>query len=375
MSRRRPRRRARGTGLQLGAALIVLIVAAAACLAAPELFLEPPAVTRTPAPAPEEASADWIRLYFTQPELTARLDDPTGGIPDQIAASIAEARATVDIAVYEFNLRPLAEAVLAAHARGVRVRVVTDTDSAGLESFQALQAAGIPLALDGRGGTMHHKFIVLDGAAVWTGSMNFTPSDAYRNNNNVLYLQSTRLAQNYTTEFEEMFVQGAFGPASTANTPHPVVTVDGARVENYFSPDDGAAARIRAALEAAQTSIHFMAFAFTRADFAETLLAKSAAGVEVRGVFETRQIAAGAEQAWRLLTEGGLADNVRQDGNRYNLHHKVFIVDRAVVVTGSYNFSNNAENNNDENVLILHQPDIAAAYFAEWERVWAEAGR
>ena len=64
---------------------------------------------------------------------------------------------------------------------------------------------------------------------------------------------------------------------------------------------------------------------------------------------------------------------VRKDGNRYNLHHKVFIVDQATVVLGSYNFSRNAEENNDENVLIIHSPEIAAAYLAEWQTVWDAA--
>ena len=46
----------------------------------------------------------------------------------------------------------------------------------------------------------------------------------------------------------------------------------------------------------------------------------------------------------------------------------------GIVITGSYNFSRNAEENNDENVLIIHDTAIAAAYLAEWERVWDEAG-
>jgi len=343
-------------------------------LVRPELFVDEPPVTRTPR-LPTETADAWYRVYFTQPELTASLDAPTGGIPDAVAATIAEAKQTVDIAIYEFDLEPLAETVLAAHTRGVRVRVVTDSDSLAEAPIQRLRAAGVPVAADNREDLMHDKFVVVDGAAVWTGSMNFTRNDAYRNNNNFVYLRSTLLAENYTTEFEEMFTDGIFGRTSPKDTPHPEVTLDGTRLENYFSPDDGAAAGIRAVLETADDSIYFMAFAFTRADLAGVLLDKAAEGVDVRGVFETRQIAAGAEQAWQLLTEGGLADYVRQDGNRYNLHHKVFIVDRAVVVTGSYNFSNNAENNNDENVLIIHHPGIALAYFAEWERVWAEAGQ
>jgi phosphatidylserine/phosphatidylglycerophosphate/cardiolipin synthase-like enzyme len=221
---------------------------------------------------------------------------------------------------------------------------------------------------------MHHKFVVLDGASVWTGSMNFTRNDAYRNDNLVVHIDSVRLAQNYSYEFEEMFGRQLFGPASPADTPHPLVTLDGTRLANYFSPDDGVAAHIIDVLAAAHSSIYFMAYSFTRADFAQMLLERARAGVDVRGVFETRQIAAGADQAWKLLAEGGLAGLVRQDGNRYSLHSKAFIVDESVVIMGSYNFSRNAEEFNDENILILYNQEIARALLAEWQRVWDQAG-
>ena len=172
-----------------------------------------------------------------------------------------------------------------------------------------------------------------------------------------------------------MFVGYDFGPASSANTPNPVLTIDGTRLENYFAPEDEVAGKILPVLQSAQRSILFMAFAFTRPDFADALLARAADGVNVRGVFETRQIAAGSDQAWNLLTVGGLAANVRQDGNPYNLHHKVFIIDELIVITGSFNFSRNADERNDENVLIIYNPAIAAAYLAEWERVWDQAGQ
>ena len=334
----------------------------------------PPTVTSAPAFATAGAGGGWYDLYFTTPEQTAGVRNPTGGIPDRIIATLDEARQSLDVAVYEFNWEPLAEALIAARARGVTVRLVTDTDSMAEEVVQQLQAAGIPVVEDARDPIMHDKFIVIDGASVWTGSMNFTHSDAYRNDNNVIHIRSTRLAQNYTREFEEMFAGYDFGAASSANTPNPVITLDGTRIENYFAPEDEVAGKILPVLQSAERSIFFMAFAFTRQDFANALLERAADGVNVRGVFETRQIAAGANQAWELLRVGGLAANVRQDGNQYNLHHKVFIIDEAIVVTGSYNFSGNADERNDENVLILHNRDIAAAYLAEWERVWEQAG-
>ncbi len=334
-------------------------------------------VTRTSRPPATEAAVagDWYQLYFTTPNETASLPNPSGGLPDRVIETLNAARRTIDVAVYEFNWMPLAAALLAADARGVAVRLVTDTDSLTEAPVQALAAAGLPVVADERDAIMHDKFVVLDGAAVWTGSMNFTRNDAYRNNNNFIHIRSTRLAQNYTAEFEEMFTGHGFGPTSPADTPNPLVTIDGTRIENYFAPEDEVAGKILPVLAGAQSSIFFMVFSFTRQDFSNALLERAADGVNVRGVFETRQIAAGANQAWELLTIGGLASNVRQDGNPYNLHHKVFIVDEAIVVTGSFNFSGNADERNDENVVIIHNPAIAAAYLAEWERVWEQAGQ
>jgi phosphatidylserine/phosphatidylglycerophosphate/cardiolipin synthase-like enzyme len=348
--------------LRLSLAL-VLAVAASACEGTADtarLALTQP---------PLSPAATWYRLYFTGPT-PDRLE---GGIPEAIAASLDAARNTIDVAIYQLDLPVIANALIRAKARGVRVRLVTDTDSMETPFIQDLRKAKIPVVDDRREALMHNKFVVIDQATVWTGSMNFTENDAYRNNNNYLEISSSQLAENYTQEFEEMFVRREFGAASAADTPHPLVRVNGIWIENYFAPEDGAAAHILEALKSAKTNIYFMAFSFTRADFAEALIEKARAGVAVQGVFERRQIQAGGDNVWNALTEAGL--DVRQDGNRYNLHSKVFLVDQQMVVTGSYNFTQSAEKQNDENVLIIHDADMARAYRAEWQKVWMTAPR
>jgi phosphatidylserine/phosphatidylglycerophosphate/cardiolipin synthase-like enzyme len=65
--------------------------------------------------------------------------------------------------------------------------------------------------------------------------------------------------------------------------------------------------------------------------------------------------------------------DVWQDGNPYTLHHKVFIIDDSVVVLGSFNFSDNADEANDENMLVIHSPEIAAEFGQEFARVYAQA--
>ena len=92
---------------------------------------------------------------------------------------------------------------------------------------QQLIQAGVPVLGDRREGLMHNKFVIIDRQEVWTGSMNFTINGAYRNNNNLVRVRSSMLAQNYLMEFEEMFEDDLFGPGSPANTPVPTIEVPG----------------------------------------------------------------------------------------------------------------------------------------------------
>jgi phosphatidylserine/phosphatidylglycerophosphate/cardiolipin synthase-like enzyme len=360
----------RGSRVRFGAVAGILALAVAACV--PGGPLRPAPATPTREPATETESAAWYHVYFTQPAVTAQLSNPTGGIPDKIAAAFDGAQQTIDLAIYQFDLSSLADALLRAKQRGVQVRVVTDSDSQEMDGIQSLIQAGVPVVPDNRQPIMHDKFAVIDGAVVWTGSMNYTLSDAYRNDNNVIEIRSPELAQNYTHEFEKMFVSKRFDAHVRVDTPHPTVTVGGTQIESYFAPNGQAAAHIEDALAGATRSIYFMAFAFTRRDFGQTLLDQAAAGRDVRGVFEGEQLAAGGDTVWKMLISGGMAEDVRKDGNPKNMHNKVFVIDQAVVVTGSYNFSSAAENTNDENALIIHDPAIAGAYYAQWERIWAE---
>lgn len=328
-----------------------------------------PAQTLNPAgnpPATLPDSSDSIEIYFTVPTNSNR-----GGPDADLAAAIAAARLTVDVAIYDLNLWSVRDALLAAHRRGVRVRVVAESDNLDRPEFQELIQAGIEVLGDRREGLMHHKFVVIDGYEVWTGSMNFTIGSAYRGNNNLLRLRATRLAENYTYEFEEMFIHDLFGPASAQNdTPNPVISLNGIRVENYFSPDDGVEARLVDLVNSAQTSVYFMAFAFTSNALGAAMVLAHERGVEVAGIMETTQ-STNAGSEYELFQEAGI--DVRLDGIGGDMHHKVIIIDGSIVITGSYNFSRAASETNDENSLIFHSPEIAALYMEELVRVMLAA--
>jgi len=311
-----------------------------------------------------------VHAIFTLPH-TQNASDPWHGRPDRrLAAAIDAAERRVDIAAYAFDLELVAEALLRAHQRGVRIRLVTDSDYEELRGIAIVREGGIPVVTDRQSSLMHNKFIVIDDQTVWTGSWNLTDNGTLRNNNNIVIAESKKLAENFTLEFEEMFIHRQFGITSPDKVPHPIVHIGGTRVETFFEPEGDARGRIIELIEAATSSVHVLAFTLTDDDIAAALIARHRAGLLVRGVIEARNIAdRGAD--FEMLRDAGI--DVQADGNPYMMHHKVMILDEAIVVTGSYNFSLSAANVNDENVLILHDPAMAADYMAEFDTIYRQA--
>lgn len=332
----------------------------------------------------ENVSGDWSRVYFTHPRYP---DDEAGrydGLDEELASLIDQAQRSVELVAYDFDLQPVTEALIAAHRDGVRVRMVTESDNVETNTpfLDQLRRAGIRVVEDERNsGLMHDKFVVIDGQWILTGSWNMTENGTYRNNNNAILVASPSLADNYIAEFEEM-AAGQFGPSSPADTPHPhvVITVKtGATdapqerevdLENYFAPEDDVAAEIIGEIRAAERRIRFMAFVFTSDEIADAMIARSESGVIVQGVMEDRNLGSSYSQYDRLRRQ---IHDVLPDGNPYIMHHKVIIIDDETVITGSYNFTKSAEESNDENVLIIHDPEVAALYVEEFGRVYEQA--
>jgi phosphatidylserine/phosphatidylglycerophosphate/cardiolipin synthase-like enzyme len=318
----------------------------------------------------ELASAlGWYSLHFTNPNGTSA-SAYKDGPETHLVEAIEKAQYTIDVAVYHLDLWSVRDALIRADRRGVVVRVVTESGNILERAVIDLEDVGIPVFGDRREHLMHHKFVVIDRLEVWTGSMNFTLKGAYHNNNNLIRIRSSRVAQDYTREFEEMFIEDRFGALSRTDTPFPMLTLDGVWIEVYFSPDDGIAARIREVLNTAKESIDFMAFSFTSDALSEVMVARAIAGVSVRGVVEYSQISSAGSEFERFQ-EAGL--DVRTDRNPANMHHKVIIVDAKTVITGSYNFSHSAEVRNDENVLVIHDAGLAYQYLLEFEHLFETA--
>ena len=350
------------------------IVTPAITAQVPTPTAQQPTPTRVAGPTPTRPGT-WWEVYFTDPNRINNPDDLRGSIPERLIAFIDGAQSTIHIASFEFNLTPVAEALIRAHRRGVEVQWVTDNVH-GIESdqeegrgqFAMLQDAGIEVRDDGLSALMHNKFWIFDNQTVWTGSTNITVNGNFRNNNNVLVIHSPEVAAIFEREFQEMWA-GQFGPTSPSTVDLQSTMVARTPVQVLFAPEDKVISRLVPLVEEAKSSIHVMAFSFTHSTLGQAVLERAQQGVDVQGIFETR----GSETEFSELTILFCAGvPVRQDGNPATFHHKVIVIDRETLITGSLNFSVNADTRNDENVIIIKSKTIASRYIDEFERRWKE---
>ncbi|HEX2515328.1 MAG TPA: phospholipase D-like domain-containing protein [Chloroflexota bacterium] len=340
---------------------------------------EAPPTTTAPAPggpATNAVAAEWYEIYFTQPRYPDRPENHSGGIDERLVAFMGTAQRSLDVAIYDFDLQNVAEAMAGARGRGVAVRLVTDSDTlenkdpAIQRAIGIVRRASIPIVEDKRSPIMHHKFAVVDGQAVLTGSWNFTTGDTYRLNNNAVIMRLPQVAANFTGEFEKMFVQRKFGPNKAKGVPYPRVAVGDATVETHFASADDPSVRLREAILASRTRVDFLAFSFTHDALGQAVTQRGRAGARVRGVFENT----GSETRYSEFGPFKAAGfEVYQDGNPYVMHHKVFVLDDRVTAFGSFNFSDSAANSNDENLVIVDDPRFAQTFMEEVERVVSQA--
>lgn len=269
------------------------------------------------------------------------------------------AQQSIHCAIFEVGLEELQD-TLVEKSKTIDVRIVTDSDY--YDEVEGLDF----VRQDNRSGLMHNKFCVLDGKAVWTGSFNPTQNGNYKNNNNVVFYQSQLLAAAYEEEFSEMW-NGIYGKGNRST--HTEFMINNKRVEAYFCPEDWCANKVIYALQNASKSINFMTFSFTHDGIGKQIVEMIGAGVSVRGVFEKSQNNDYTEIY--MLNDSGAS--VKWDTNPKNMHHKVFILDNSTVITGSFNPTKNADEKNDENLLIIHDADVAREYMKEFAYVWGES--
>lgn len=145
-----------------------------------------------PAPAGEEGG---ISVYFS----------PSGGCTAAAVSVIAHAQVSIDLQAYSFTSQPIAQALVGAAKRGVKVRAIIDDKAASDHGSQASRLAyqGIPTYVDAQHAIAHNKIMIIDGQTILTGSFNFTRAAEEHNAENLLLIeQKPALCQAYARNFE-----------------------------------------------------------------------------------------------------------------------------------------------------------------------------
>jgi phosphatidylserine/phosphatidylglycerophosphate/cardiolipin synthase-like enzyme len=322
----------------------------------------------------------------------------------QTAESIAErligwlggARASLDLALYDVRLPGpvgdgVAEALRSALARGVRVRIAFNQDERpeddGPRPFfpapprtepHVLETLGVPVkAIPGWRDLMHHKYVVRDAGAVWTGSMNWTLDSFTRQENAVATIDAPGIAAAFARNFDQLWDSGRIGNSGNFDTG----PVDGVRP--WFCPGRGPelSHRIAKRIGAARRRVRIATPLLTAGPILGTLAEViEEERVDVAGVCDATQVAQVFEQ-WeanpRSRWKGPLLERclVAFHGKRSTpyapgavhdyMHAKVTVADDTVFL-GSFNLSRSGEEN-AENVL-----EIADAALAERLAGWID---
>lgn len=423
---------------------------------------EPPQVVR-PTPLPQD---EQIQVYtnhepassYTEPYRQITRDGDN--LEQVIIDTISTAHSTVDVAVQEFRLPGIAQALAARQKAGVQVRVILEnTYSRPFSQFTPeevtklperdrdrynearrlmdlnndgqlsqdeidqrdglviLDKARIPRiddTADGSAGSnlMHHKFLVVDHHTTVVTSANFTTSDVHGdsksplsrgNANNLLKINSPELAAAFTQEFNLMWGDRATGQSGhlfgvkKPFRPARQFTIGASRVEVQFSPssrsiawEESSNGLIGRTLSNANQTIAMALFVFSDQTLVNRLEPLHHKGVDFKTLIESGFAYRSYSEALDMMGVA-LAEECQFEPDNHLwqpaiatvgvsrmppgdlLHHKFGLVDGQTVITGSHNWTDAANRGNDETVIVIHNPVVAAHYQREFERLYANS--
>jgi phosphatidylserine/phosphatidylglycerophosphate/cardiolipin synthase-like enzyme len=214
---------------------------------------------------------------------------------------------------------------------------------------------------------MHHKFFVVDGRRVFTGSANISDSDIGGYSANVmLVIDSAAVAGAYLAEFEQLWA-GRFHSEKkrSANTSF---NVDGIPVRVLFSPQDKAVdTGVRPLLAQARSTIDLAIFYLTNKYITADLLAAQQRGVQVRVIVDATSAENGYSKH-EILRAAGIQVKVEAWGGK--MHAKAAAIDRKWLIAGSMNWTRAGDDTNDENTLLINSPRLAAQQHAYFDALW-----
>ncbi len=314
-----------------------------------------------------------IKIYFS--DLTTKLKpdrECSSDICKEILSNINNAQNTIDMAIYGYSRVPAIEKALEnAINRGVKIRLVYDLDSKGVNIYEDTSRI-VKLVSQNNSdrnsaeanSIMHNKFYIFDDKILITGSANLSHTDMSGfNSNSIVVINSEEIAKIYKQEFEQMFA-GKFHSSKGVNIKKSDLGI-------YFSPQDKSITNaVLPIIRGAKKYIYIPTFVLTEKRVTEELINAKKRGVEVKVIIDALN-ASSKYSKHQILRDNGVS--VKTENYAGKMHSKSMIVDDEYVLIGSMNFSYSGENKNDENLIVIKDSELAKFYknffLYQWSKI------
>lgn len=307
-----------------------------------------------------------------------------------IIEAIRSAKSYIYIAMYNWaNLTEnsliwtIAEEIVDAKNRGVWIAVVVDGDHQYTDPINYLRDNGIYVRTEYGTGRMHNKFIVIDGVITFTGSANLVDTAYISLNgeyqyNDVLEIHSSWFSKPYEYEFIEMRYENVFqgGDPTPSQLVNQLILLNNTwvNVTYYFPPEEGSILENDLNnLIMGSNTVYALLYLLTRDSIGDSLINKYLEGGDVKIVLDYGWKDALGTEYYKLI-ENHVPTALNYDDKLLPgyqlLHHKLFILDTRIVVTGSTNPTTSGLIRNDENTVIIRWDKLANIYYEWFKKIW-----
>ena len=376
------------------------------------------------------SAAPNIQVFLNNPTQNNKPKDScTSSTCKPLLRSIRDTKISIDFAIYGMrNQTEILNALVDAQQRGVKIRGIVDADIHGenyypttkeliavlgsvKSDFQTdlntkkkvanktqyspycdrpvgfngpLQCVGYSLSrnsclisamasrkpIEFKGDIMHNKFFVFDNQKVWTGSTNISDSGTGGYNANIaLLIDDPVLAGFYSSEFEQMYVDGKHHREKNLFHKKTLsTTINNTLVDISFSPQGYTVEKLlRPLIKQSSHYIDVPVFFLTHKKLAGDLIQAHQRGVKVRIIIDATAAKNGYSKH-ELLRAAGIPVKVENWGGK--MHMKVAVIDGKHLVAGSMNWTTAGERNNDENTVVIHDTLLAGKVHSFFNDIW-----